>query len=333
VLLGGATSASTGALALGGVILALYAVFTFLYDRCISARASWSLLRETLSDIETFTATLTDPAVSQQVKNDIAGVKDALKSPQKWARPWFIPTSRIQALWRRAHYLEIECWKVANKELARERLYGVRGVLSQYSDGEAHEIVHRIDQGKWADRPNELLAEALRISYDRRDTLFDSLANRQLTGAWFTLLGLALIVLAALTYHREPLLVFGALGGLLSRVARLLRRRPSALDYGVSAVLFLLAPVVGALSGWVGVAIVQGMVNLKLLDRTTFGSVWDLRPETTALALAFAFGFVERLIDRVVDSAASVLGGQPTDGSGKPGKSSLPGADAGGDGT
>lgn len=321
----GATTVSTHAITVGWVILGLYMVFAAIYNVSFTMRPSWNLLNQTLKGISerlrVLDATGTTPAAA--VAEALAGVaraEDDLKGPADAKRhwysgsrenPWFMGTSLVQAVWRRAHELEIAYWRLAPAGLLPQRLYGVREALVGMPGAEARGVIRRIDDYKRHRRPAEearpMLVDAMRVYYDQRDTVYDSLTNQQTTGAWLTLLGLALVAVAALAFHREPLLLFGALGGFLSRVWRLLRRRPGAKHFGVTAVVFMLAPVVGALSGFAGVALAQGLAHLKVLNSGTFNGVWDHPRQATALTLAFAFGFVERLIDTTANLAAGTL--------------------------
>jgi hypothetical protein len=322
----GATSVSTQTLTLGWVVLGLYLAFAIAYNLCFTMRPSWNLLNQTLKGIRerlrALDATGGGPA-SAAVTAALEGVtaaEDDLKRPPSEKRhwysgrrenPWFMGTSLVQSVWRRAHELEIAYWTLAPDDLLQQRLYGVREALVGMPGAEARGAIRRIDDYKRHRRPaaeaRPLLVDAMRVYYDQRDTVYDSLTNQQTTGTWLAMLGLALVAVAAFAYHREPLLLFGALGGFLSRVSRLLRRRPGAKHFGVSAVVFMLAPVVGALSGFAGVAIAQGLAHLNVLNSDTFNTVWDNPQQTTALTIAFAFGFVERLIDRTANLAAGSL--------------------------
>jgi hypothetical protein len=318
-------SVSAHTLTFGWIILGLYMAFAIIYNLCFTMRPSWNLLNQTLKGIRerlrALDATGVGPAAA--LAEALAGVtaaEDDLKGPANGDRhwysrsrenPWFMGTSLVQAVWRRAHELEIAYWKLAPVDLLQQRLYGVREALVGMPGAESRGVIRRIDEYKRQRRPaaeaRPLLVDAMRVYYDQRDTVYDSLTNQQTTGAWLTLLGLALIALSACMFQREPLLLFGALGGFLSRVWRLLRRRPGAKHFGVSAVVFMLAPVVGSLSGFAGVAIAQGLANLNVLSAATFKTVWDHPHQTTALTLAFAFGFVERLIDNAANLAAGTL--------------------------
>lgn len=253
----------------------------------------------------------------------------------------FIDTGLVLAIWREAHRLDRLCWSVAPSGAVKEHLKVVTAQLAASELPEAKAIVARVAElekpkppsevkpsfvlGPWtlAKRPSPtpsdprpLLQEALTVFHNTRDTLFESYADTQAKASWFGILGVALIALAAITFHREYLLLFGALGALLSRSLRLLDRKPGGVYYGVSAAAFTLAPVIGALSGWAGVALVQALSQLGVLAKA-FGRVWSYQTAgTLPLAIAFVFGFVERLIDRFTQSTVDAI--SPTAKSTKP---------------
>jgi hypothetical protein len=215
----------------------------------------------------------------------------------------------VLSTWRSAHDLDRLCWGVAPRDQAAAHLGTVGAELAAYSTDKAKKMVARINAFAHTPKadPWPLLDEALEVYYDQRDTFYESLANRQTTGSWMAILGAGLVVLLAVALHHEVLMLFGAAGGFLSRTQRLLSRRPSSVDYGVSAVIFLLAPVVGALSGWAGAALLEGLVQLKILDKATFGSIWTHPMRPAAYVVAFAFGFVERLTDRAAGLVAAAI--------------------------
>jgi hypothetical protein len=268
-------------------------------------------------------------------------------APKRYAT--VIDTALVLAIWRQAHRLDCVCWSVAPDEAAKEHLSTVMSQLKALDRPDAKNLVTQAAAADTAEKstqpeqtlrlgpltltkpavkeksdPHPLLQEALTVFYDDRDTTFESLADTQSKASWLGILGVALIAIAALTSHREELLVFGAIGALLSRSLGLLGRKPGGNYYGVSAAVFTLAPVIGALSGWAGVAIVQGLNDLKVLSPTTFGSVWTSPTSTKSLAIAFAFGFVERLIDRVAQSTADAVPGPDKTKTTTPTKPSAP---------
>jgi hypothetical protein len=316
----GSAQGTTWYLYAGVVLLGLYVVFVVLFDRCFSARPSWRGVIETLRGLRGCRG-LPEPApgvaadrfhaVQQHVDAEVDRTLTDLRAGDE--RQPFINSTVVLSAWRTAHDLDRLCWGVAPEAAATEHLYTVRGDLASNQAEEAKEMVSRIDAFKHTPTSNPwpLLDEALDVQYDQRDTLFESLANRQTTGSWMAIFGAGLLVVLGLALHHEVLMLFGVVGGVLSRTQRLLSRRPSTDDYGVSAVLFILAPLVGALAGWAGIALLQGLVGLKVLDQSTFGSLWTNPMQTAAFALAFAFGFVERLTDRV---AALVAGAIPSKG-------------------
>src|ERR1700674_3132742 len=357
MLLAASPTASTWGLVGGGGLLVLYAIFLFVFDRCISTHPSRDLLVQTLDGLRNCASwpspkdSSNGPASSkaadrfEKVKNAVASSKRQLQSkrdlkyahrypdaPKRYAR--FIDTALVLAIWRQAHRLDSLCWSFAPDEAAQEHLNTVMAQLKGLDGPDAKALVARAAAAEKADKsaqpeqtlhlgpvtitkqaakkksdPHPKLQEALAVFYDDRDTTFESLADTQSKASWLAILGVALIAIAALTSHREELLVFGAIGALLSRSIGLLNRKPKGNYYGVSAAVFTLAPVIGALSGWAGVAIVQGLTDLGVLSKATFGTVWTSPSNTKSLAIAFAFGFVERLIDRVTQSTADAVAG------------------------
>ena len=65
--------------------------------------------------------------------------------------------------------------------------------------------------------------------------------------------GLIFIVVLSAAVGQGPLLLAGAVGGLLSRLSRSLQRADVPTDYGASWTTLFLSPVVGAMAGWSGV--------------------------------------------------------------------------------
>lgn len=260
--------------------------------------------------------------------------KDNPSSP--WQYGLWIDTSNVSAEWREAHRIERLCWRrAASLTEVEARMRSARSQLLSIPGLEAAALATRIADydnaptsaaqtlpwglRRWIitklsllapetrEEPRALLNDALVFLHDHRDTTYESLADRQTKGTWFAVLAITVILVAAFTFHRESLLLFGAIGGLLSRILRLLRRPPGTMDYGVSSATFVLAPIVGALSGWAGVALVQGLATANVLNAKTFSHVWDQPNRPLALTIAFAFGFVERLLDRFAGAAAAAI--------------------------
>jgi hypothetical protein len=125
--------------------------------------------------------------------------------------------------------------------------------------------------------------------------------------------GLALIVLASLTAHRQSLFVFGAIGAFVSRLGRVQSGVPKEDDYGVSSGSLYLSLPAGAIAGWVGVLAVNALAlpGIHVLSGS-FRGIWDNPTHILPAVLAVAFGFSERLLNRVLDQTATTVSGSST---------------------
>jgi hypothetical protein len=106
-----------------------------------------------------------------------------------------------------------------------------------------------------------------------------------------------------------PILLAGAVGGLLSRLARVYRGSPKMPDYGLSWATVFPAPLFGALSAWAGLHLVAILQNQQILSLEALGTLSRfltppiaLQKDTVPLlALGALFGLSERLLDRMVE--------------------------------
>lgn len=113
---------------------------------------------------------------------------------------------------------------------------------------------------------------------------------------WLILIGLLLITELVLLGNWLVLLA-GAVGGLLSRLQRMVTSRAVSTDYGAYWVSIFLSPMVGSLAAWTGlllVAMLQGSNVLTHMD-INFQS-----PTNAVLGLAILFGVSERFLDNVM---------------------------------
>lgn len=298
---------------LGAAIVLLYAIALVVYDRYLSTRPSRTFLQGYMESLRNSAGLPRPPNPGPDIDRRDAEINRRVQEAltRMGAKPpWWTPvqTSVVLSLWREAHRIERLAWRNADPAEAWEKLRSVRSDLARM-DAEAQDVATRIAEtiGRLSTTspnidPGPLLQQALTILHDRRDLTFESLADLQMKSAWLALLGLALIVLASAGLHREVFFILGALGGFLSRLGRLLRRRPRFTDYGASSSQLLLAPVAGALAGWVGVLLVDGLAQVQAVDSETFRTVWERPLNVLPSALAFLFGFSERFLDRAVST-------------------------------
>jgi hypothetical protein len=337
------TAAATSApdwLVVGGLVfMAVYLLALIVFDRCLSTRPSRDLLLRFAQSLRRGAGHRghVDPATAAQLERDI----DRLVS---WVpRGRVISVTRVLSSWRFAHELERRTWVFATGDEVRRRLDTAQQELAALADATGDDIVAAamsneirrllhgepadpkrslvVTLGRWqlswrgrpapgADTENALracLQQALRLLQDRRDTRFESLADLQTKSVWLAVLGIALILIASVTAGREAFFVFGALGAFVSRLGRLLRRKPSEYDYGASSGALYLSPVAGAIAGWLGVLLVSALAdsNVNVLG-SAFSGIWD-NPGLLAFAVATVSGFSERVLNRVLQEAGETI--------------------------
>jgi len=239
------------------------------------------------------------------------------------SKPWFVvPASRVQSGWRHVHSLEEARLTELPSEDVDERLRESRSRLESAPGNAAAEIVERIDEvlGSPPPRAREpvpaslderraALRRAQTHRHNRNDTHYEDLGSLMAKAVWLTTVALALIVGLAAAFDREVYFLLGAVGALVSRLTRVLRQKPSASDYGASWSTLILSPAAGALAGWIGVFLVSVLAgNPFNVLGDSFSEIWDKAPSSLGLMLAFAFGFSERLFERLLGTAVDAVG-------------------------
>jgi hypothetical protein len=248
-----------------------------------------------------------------------AADKIALQQVQtKIARSWLrLPLSSVQAGWRNVHGFEDQ----HILELSAERVDAqLRTAQTRLATGHGTEGAVYVERIKTALDPKSplpnpakvaLLREAEIFRHNRSDSKYEDLANLLGKAVWLTVIALAIAVGLAVFFDRESFLLLGAAGGLISRLTRVLQRRPTASDYGAEWSTLILSPVAGALAGWIGVAITAALAKEPFSILTDkFAKPWDDATLPLGLLVAFVFGFSERLFNRLLDVAQTQVGGQ-----------------------
>ncbi len=195
-----------------------------------------------------------------------------------------------------------------------------RRCLVAYQQGylaEAEDLRKRIEQALDAssvappERWRALASEANSLLYAVKDTEFAWTASWHKKTLWLVMMGLSLMCALAATLEHAVFLLLGALGGLLSRMQRMLGREKVAVDYGQSWVTLFLSPVVGALAGWTGMLLTALAVKLGVLGALFQDLNWDQSYHVLSLAMATLFGISERLLVTVVETMGAKTGGKP----------------------
>jgi hypothetical protein len=173
-----------------------------------------------------------------------------------------------------------------------------------------HRRIRRLQEGTdrvSVERQKALLSEALGMLYLVKDTRFATLMTWHNKTTWLMGCGLLLIAAIGLTLPNAILFLVGAAGGLLSRVSRALVRDDVPNEYGVSWVPLFLSPVMGALSAWAGILVLDLLRQWEVLGPAVVID-WSNPYRTTTLAIAFALGFAERLFDTFMSQLQETLG-------------------------
>ena len=162
------------------------------------------------------------------------------------------------------------------------------------------------------DRARSLFAESLGIIYEKGDTDYFQLASWHAKMMWLVGCALLFIFALAATLQNAILLLLGAVGGLLSRLARTVQAADVANDYGASWGALFLSPLCGALSAWGGILLI--VLGLKF---NIFGSAlnveWCNPYDPATLGIALLLGFSERLFDGIASQLENKFLKSPPD--------------------
>lgn len=171
------------------------------------------------------------------------------------------------------------------------------------------------------DHLKQQLAEGLTIVYDDGDTRFAGLMEWHNKAMWLVYLALLAIAVLGVVFHHEELFLIGAVGGLMSRMARSLFREDVPSDYGASWTTLSLSPLLGAISAWVGIALIVWLTETGVLGDEAFGRIdWDGRIDAVVIGVAFMLGFSERFFTSLLSKAEGRLDAEPR----KPGPTPTP---------
>jgi len=145
-----------------------------------------------------------------------------------------------------------------------------------------------------------LLKEFLAALYDVRDTRYARLLTLHNKAAWLLLVGLGLGVALGSFAPGLPNgldlgtgLLLGFLGGVLSRLLRVVATKELPTDYGAYWVPLFLAPVLGALGAVGGYLVFLALVEAKVLGE----GLKPLLSPPAAYGLLVVLGFSERLLE------------------------------------
>jgi hypothetical protein len=231
-------------------------------------------------------------------------------------KPWWrLPTSKVQAGWRHIHRVEDEVILDAPGYRVIEQLKSAQTRLEAVKTYETKALVERIKESlkksPGGDERRALLRESQVCLHDLSDGNHEDLAALLAKAVWLTTLALAIVVGLGFLFDRETYFLLGGAGALISRLTRVLRRRPKAADYGAAWSTLILSPAGGAIAGWIAVLIAATLAGdpLNALD-DAFAVPWDNAESVLGLGIAFVGGFSERWFGRLLGVAETQLGGK-----------------------
>src|SRR5215471_14616240 len=207
-----------------------------------------------------------------------------------------------------------------------ERALGQLGELSQPRREAWEDVIHsllaaegRADDERLDHTYRAYLDEILGEIYEASNGNAIQLAGLYNRATWVILVALLpLAVLAGFGYG--VLLVAGAIGGLVSRMQRLVFSTRVPITYGSSWAPLFCAPVLGALAAWAGLVLISMLQTAGVLQLTALHTtLHDLKVPTAAvLGIAILLGASERFLLRLEKQAEAVVDPDQTGPPGAP---------------
>jgi len=223
------------------------------------------------------------------------------------------------AAWRLIH--DAERLAVAGMAVPhlKARLERAQGDLAELPEERQKIWKQRLDEalkdlnGQKKVEARAVLSEFLADLYETRDGRFARVLKLQNLLAFLILLGLA-PALALVLAGYGPILLAGAVGGLLSRMARVYRGSPQTPDYGLTWAQVFPVPLWGALSAWAGLHLIALLQSQGILSLNTLGDLSELlvppilwaKEWVPLLALGALLGLSERLLERLVEKTGAL---------------------------
>ena len=196
-----------------------------------------------------------------------------------------------------------------------ERALGQLGELAQPRREAWEDVIHSLlaaedgaGDGRLDHTYRAYLDEILGEIYEASNGTAIQLAGLYNRATWVVLVALLpLTVLAGFGYG--VLLVAGAIGGLVSRMQRLVFSTRIPITYGSSWAPLFCAPVLGALAAWAGLVLISMLQAAGVLQLTALHtSLTDLRaPSAALLGIAILLGMSERFLLRLEKQAEAVI--------------------------
>jgi hypothetical protein len=218
----------------------------------------------------------------------------------------FWPRGQELAGWSCSHEAELLLVELLSPEHVRARMETAEQELRVLNTSVGLALADRLREAVGpaaslppVERQRALLAEALSLLYAQGDTDYFQLAAWHSKMIWLAICALLFTFALAATLGNATLLLLGAVGGLLSRLARTVQAAEVTNDYGASWGALFLSPLSGALSAWGGILLIVLGLKFNILG-SALNVDWCNPYDPATLAIALLLGFSERLFDGVV---------------------------------
>lgn len=228
--------------------------------------------------------------------------------------------------WRLVHEAERVLVQLLPKEQLRWRLHSAKADLaaisseSEQAKGALTEVSALIEMAKGDSTPEPDLRacvqEVLRLVFGARDNYYEDLVNWHNKALFLIAVGIGLALLLALADQHPMLLLMGAVGGFLGRLARSLQGGKMPVDYGAYWTTLFLSPIAGALAAWAGVLLIgvlstdEMKVLGEMFNQVSLPAAGASLNNPT-MAVAFLLGFSERFFMQIVSTLESRGQSQP----------------------
>jgi hypothetical protein len=246
------------------------------------------------------------------------GLRLAQEELERWSvlERLFWSGAHEMASWKLVHGAELALLEEAPPEKIDVRLASAEQLLSDIGKSSAKSLAHRVSaelkrQGSKINKEarRQLLIEATGYIFDASEADFAASMSSQSKAFWMSLVGIGVIEMLGYLEGHVSLLLAGAIGGFLSHLIRESRHAETPTENRASWSVLFLSPIVGALCGWVGVALIMFLSSpdVGVLGGPAKVINWDSGNVGAVLAAAFVLGFSERLFLRLVTQAEGFI--------------------------
>lgn len=211
--------------------------------------------------------------------------------------------------WRMIHQVERQAALIMLPKEVKATLASQKGLLEKMDSAEAKSLLDSItldDTQNTIEDYRAQLKEARRIIYNDRDARFTQLAKSHNKALYLIVTTLLLMMGLAIVIGNTELFFLGALGGIMSRLTRVVRAKAVPSDYGASWTTLFLSPVSGAVAAWSGILLISILASEEFnLLGGFFLDIWQEPAAPTTLGIAFILGFSERYFDNITQALES----------------------------